>query len=284
MPATIRKGSKGADVSKWQTIIGVSADGDFGPKTEEATKSWQRNRKLVPDGVVGPATWGLALGIKASSSAPAQKTPQFSTDQKAYEVAKKAAPTMSEKHRQYVLAVARGEGFYGHGWGNPSAATIAKSAEYGLTGYEGKGSNNWGAVQGSGTAGAFRHVDYHADGSAYTSNYKRYTTPEEGFLDMARIILGGGKRRAEGAAEIKAAIDKGSLRDAVFSQHKNGYFELHPEKYLSAVMKNYGILTTNNEWQKLLSEKGGTFGKILGWVGVGIGLLIGGKFLLGRIG
>lgn len=281
---TIKKGSQGEDVKKWQSIIGINADGVFGPKTEETTKIWQSSRKLVSDGVVGPATWGVALGKPASSTPPKTKTPQASTDEKAYEVAKRANPSMSEKERQYVLTVARGEGFYGHGWGNPNAATIAKSQEYGLTGYEGKGSNNWGAVQGSGSAGAFKHVDYHADGSSYTANYKRYGTPEEGFNDMARIILNGGKRGAQGKTEIKAAINKGSLRDAVFAQHRNGYFELHPEKYLAAVSRNYGILTTNVEWSKLLSEKGGIIGKIFGLVGIGIGLLVGGAILWRKLG
>lgn len=250
---TIREGSTGEDVKKWQSIIGTTPDGIFGPNTKAITIEWQLKNKLVGDGVVGPATWGLALGqpIKIQS-----KTPQASADNTAYEIAKRAAPSMPEKERQYVLTVARGEGFYGKGWGSPSANTIAKSQEYGLTGYEGQGSNNWGAVQGQGSAGGFSHVDYHADGSSYVGTYKRYNTPEEGFLDMARIILKGGKRRELGEQEIKAAINKGSLRDAVFTQHKNGYFELAPEKYLSAVMKNYNILTINNDWKELLSEKG----------------------------
>ena len=268
MPATIRRGSSGEDVKKWQGIIGVTQDGAFGPATEAATKKWQSERKLVADGVVGPATWGLALGTKPAATV--QKTPQSSTDVQAYEIAKKANPNLTEKERQYVLTVARGEGFYGRGWANPNAFTIQESAKYGLTGLEGAGSNNWGAVQGTGSAGAFRHVDFHADGSSYTANYKRYATPEEGFNDMARIILKGGKKGAAGEAKIKNAINRGSLRDAVFTQHENGYFELQPEKYLAAVLRNYGILSANIEWKKLLSEKGsGVIGTIIGLVILG---------------
>lgn len=58
--ATIRRGSRGGDVAEWQGVIGVTRDGDFGPKTEAATKSWQASHSLVPDGIVGPKTWGAA--------------------------------------------------------------------------------------------------------------------------------------------------------------------------------------------------------------------------------
>lgn len=275
---TIKSGSTGDAVKQWQKIIGVTADGSFGPNTVAKTKEWQTAHKLVADGIVGPATWSLALGSKV---AIVQKTAQAPTDLKAYEIAKRADPTLSETARQYVLAVARGEGFYGQGWGNPSAATIAKSKEFGLTGYEGVGSNNWGADQGKGSAGSFPHVDYHADGSAYVGQYKRQNTPEEGFNAMKKIIMNGGKRGATGAAAIKAALDKGSLHDAVFAQHDNGYFELAPDKYLAAVLRNYGILSANTEWKKTLSEAGGSIIKwVIGSAIAGAAVLIGGLTFL----
>lgn len=276
MPQTIKKGSLGDDVRKWQGIIGVTVDGNFGSGTESATKTWQTKHKLVSDGVVGPATWNAALGTGTPKSTA--KTASWPTDNKAYEIAKRAAPGMPEKERQYVLTVARGEGFYGNGWGNVSP----DADKFGLTGTEGVGSNNWGAVQGTGSAGSFPHVDYHSDGSPYLGTFKRYATPEDGFSDMARIILGGGKRGSAGAAAIKSAIDKGSLREAVFAQHANGYFELAPEKYLAAVINNYNILTNNNGWSKLLSEKGGLLAKILSYVGIASGIIIGG-YLLRRV-
>jgi len=264
---TIRLGSTGPDVKKWQGIVKVTADGVFGPATEGATKTWQRSHMLAADGVVGPATWSMA-GV--SVPAPSGKTTAAPTDLWAYEVAKRAAPNMPEAQRQYVLAVARGEGFYGNGWDNPSA----EATSFGLTGKEGIGSNNWGAVQGSASAGSFPHIDHHADGSAYVGQFKKYKTPEEGFMSIANTILGGGPVRA---AAIQAAIAKGNLKDAVYAQHDNKYFELAPDKYLAAVIKNYNTLTTNVEWKKLLGPDGvtGLTAKVVGALGVVAVLILG---------
>jgi hypothetical protein len=65
---TIRRGSTGAVVVAWQKLIHVVADGDFGPKTEAATKTWQDGHGLVADGIVGPKSWAAALG--ADGTAP----------------------------------------------------------------------------------------------------------------------------------------------------------------------------------------------------------------------
>jgi hypothetical protein len=222
------------DVADWQKLLGIKpADGRFGKDTTAATVAWQRRNKLSPDGVVGPLSWATAEGTPLPPVAP---TPQASADRAAYDVAKRAAPSMTEPERQYALTVARGEGFYGLGW--PQG--------------QGAGSNNWGAVQGVGPAGSFDHIDHHADGTSYTGKFKRYATREQGFLDMASILL---------KPNVKAALASGNLRDAVFAQHSNGYFELDPEKYFSAVQKNYAQLAVNipNVWKPLLS--GGPSGR-----------------------
>jgi hypothetical protein len=148
-------------------------------------------------------------------------------------------PELSEAQRQYALTVARGEGFYGLGWKG-----------------DGKGSKNWGAVQGTGSAGFFTTTDHHADGKAYQGKFKRYKTDDEGFRDMATILFSGGKRGAEGAAAINGALKRGSLKDAVNAQHANGYFELDPTKYLAAVAKNYGTLSANLKWPQALTVEG----------------------------
>ena len=189
--------------------------------------------------------------------------------QQAYEIARRAAPELSEAARQYTVTVAQGEGGFGVGWQFPSQATKDISAQFGLTGFEGSGSNNWGAEQGQGDAGSFQHVDFHANGKPYVGTYKRWSTPEKGYLSVARTILNGGKRGTLGAAEIQDAIRRGSLRDAVFAQHANGYFELAPEKYLAAVVRNYGKLADLTGWERLLSEAGHAPG--LGAVALGLG-------------
>lgn len=52
----LRRGSKGSEVVELQKIIGVRADGDFGPGTEAALKKWQTSKKLAPTGIVDAAT------------------------------------------------------------------------------------------------------------------------------------------------------------------------------------------------------------------------------------
>jgi hypothetical protein len=119
-------------------------------------------------------------------------------------------------------------------------------------------------VQGQGPAGSFDHLDHHADGTPYYAPFKAYNTDEEGFLDMAHILL---------KPNVKAAANKGSLREAVFAQHSNRYFELNPEKYLSAVMKNYNTLASADVFARLMSEHGGS---VLGVGGVIAGGVLGG--------
>lgn len=60
VPPTIRKGSKGPAVARWQGILGITADGDFGSNTEAATKKWQSAHGLTADGIVGPKSWSVA--------------------------------------------------------------------------------------------------------------------------------------------------------------------------------------------------------------------------------
>lgn len=53
----IKKGSKGEDVKKIQEKLGLSPDGDFGQKTEDAVKAFQNKHGLTADGVIGEGTW-----------------------------------------------------------------------------------------------------------------------------------------------------------------------------------------------------------------------------------
>ena len=53
---TLRKGDKGQEVKRLQSNLKITADGDFGPKTEKAVKEYQTDNKLSADGIVGPQT------------------------------------------------------------------------------------------------------------------------------------------------------------------------------------------------------------------------------------
>lgn len=59
---TVKRGSRGPLVKQVQEALGLEADGIFGPGTERAVKSWQRENDLVADGIVGPKTMAVLLG------------------------------------------------------------------------------------------------------------------------------------------------------------------------------------------------------------------------------
>ena len=54
--ATLRYGSRGAQVKCLQAMLSTASDGIFGPKTKAAVIEFQKLHKLVPDGIVGPKT------------------------------------------------------------------------------------------------------------------------------------------------------------------------------------------------------------------------------------
>lgn len=51
-----RIGSSGEKVRDIQRLVGVNADGIFGPQTEAAVRQWQSNLRIPADGVWGPLT------------------------------------------------------------------------------------------------------------------------------------------------------------------------------------------------------------------------------------
>lgn len=62
--AVLRRGSKGDDVARLQTLLralnfGVAIDGDFGPGTEVAVMRLQSEKGLDADGIVGAMTWAV---------------------------------------------------------------------------------------------------------------------------------------------------------------------------------------------------------------------------------
>lgn len=68
MPLQIlRRGNEGDEVRRWQNfligqgLLQAIANGVFGPRTEAATKAFQKRKGLEVDGTVGPNTYGAAL-------------------------------------------------------------------------------------------------------------------------------------------------------------------------------------------------------------------------------
>ena len=62
----LRRGSSGTYVKLLQDILItknyiLKSDGEFGPITETYVKQFQKNNGLVPDGVVGQATWAALM-------------------------------------------------------------------------------------------------------------------------------------------------------------------------------------------------------------------------------
>jgi putative chitinase len=69
-PQVLRRGIRNDQVEALQRALAAAGypatiDGDFGPATEAMVKSFQKAKRLVPDGVAGPATWA-ALALPGS--------------------------------------------------------------------------------------------------------------------------------------------------------------------------------------------------------------------------
>ncbi|MBB3035273.1 N-acetylmuramidase domain-containing protein [Alteriqipengyuania lutimaris] len=59
--APVRLADRGEDVAFLQQLLGIVDDGDFGPKTLEAVKTFQTSKGLSADGIVGRKTWEKLL-------------------------------------------------------------------------------------------------------------------------------------------------------------------------------------------------------------------------------
>ncbi len=54
--ATLKQGSRGAEVKALQQRLNLIPDGIFGPLTEEAVKEFQKRKGLTADGIAGAQT------------------------------------------------------------------------------------------------------------------------------------------------------------------------------------------------------------------------------------
>lgn len=73
-------GSKGQNVSQLQTLLGITADGNYGPQTKAAVIAFQQKNGLKPDGIVGPQTQAaLAKMGNPNNLTPEQVQQGYST-------------------------------------------------------------------------------------------------------------------------------------------------------------------------------------------------------------
>lgn len=66
----LKVGSRGEDVKRLQTKLGLTADGIFGNGTGEAVKKWQAANGLSADGIVGPGTWAKMFPTTTTPTTP----------------------------------------------------------------------------------------------------------------------------------------------------------------------------------------------------------------------
>jgi peptidoglycan hydrolase-like protein with peptidoglycan-binding domain len=90
-------GSRGGPVRTLQQLVGVSADGIFGPVTEKALRSWQAAHGLAPTGIADAATWTVLL-----SAAPARGATSVRMSPAAPSTARSPSPGASPVPRPAV--------------------------------------------------------------------------------------------------------------------------------------------------------------------------------------
>jgi putative chitinase len=74
----LKNGSKGEEVKQLQTLLGLGADGSFGPMTEAKVKEWQAKNGLTADGIVGDGTWSKMFGATPPTPAASVVIPPSS--------------------------------------------------------------------------------------------------------------------------------------------------------------------------------------------------------------
>ena len=60
-----------------QKALGVTADGIFGPKTEQAVKDFQKKNGLTVDGIVGPKTWEALFNKSSKPTDKPKNVPKY---------------------------------------------------------------------------------------------------------------------------------------------------------------------------------------------------------------
>jgi len=74
MMELLKQGSSGNKVKDLQRKLGITVDGDFGPKTKKAVIRFQLLKNLKPDGLVGAETWASLMGAPVVLEAADEST------------------------------------------------------------------------------------------------------------------------------------------------------------------------------------------------------------------
>lgn len=97
---TISYGSSGDDVRKLQQTLNslgynLSVDGQFGPKTQSAVRSYQQKNGLSVDGIVGVNTWNSLLKTSTQSTSNKINSNQATTQKTTNTTTKTASPKIT---------------------------------------------------------------------------------------------------------------------------------------------------------------------------------------------
>lgn len=136
-------------------------------------------------------------------------------------------------------AVARLETHYGDAW----------------TG-AGVGSNNWGAVTGSGDAGSFEHSDSRYDPDtgqvvSYVTRFRRYSSPTAGAADLVTVLK-------TGHSEAVSAAERGDWPDVSRALRDSHY-------YLGTAPREQAIDTHRIALRRALTGIASATGETYGW-------------------
>ncbi|MGO1165322.1 MAG: peptidoglycan-binding domain-containing protein, partial [Janibacter sp.] len=105
---TLREGGSGPDVVLAQKVLGVTADGAFGPATKKALHSWQRSNGVRATGVMDKATWDKMVRL---GKIPARGDSSGSTS---HDSVRRGSTGESVKELQRILKV-QVDGVFGSG-------------------------------------------------------------------------------------------------------------------------------------------------------------------------
>lgn len=109
----LSRGSEGTAVKKIQAIVGVTADGIFGPATEAAVKKYQTANGLTADGLVGKAT----LAKMAETPSPSVTPPATTKTVPSLDIKKTNAKVIADTIRWAKWIAGDNSFHYGHGDG-----------------------------------------------------------------------------------------------------------------------------------------------------------------------